>query len=79
MPHDSKGFHSNPAAFQAMQQHMMNQQLAQFMHLQQFGGMSSGYGGTTTATVTTEPEPTKQQPTEPHVADEVNKSASAVQ
>ena len=79
MPHDSKGFHSNPAAFQAMQQHMMNQQLAQFMHLQQFGGMSSGYGGTTTATVTTEPEPTKQQSTEPHVADELNKSASAAQ
>ena len=78
IPHDSKGFHSNPAAFQAMQQHMMNQQLAQFMHMQQFGGMSSGYGGTTTATVTTEPEPTKQQSSE-NVADELNKSVSAAQ
>ena len=67
MPHDNKGLHSNPAAFQAMQQHMMNQQLAQFMHLQQFG--MSGYGDTTTATVSTGPTATKQQSSEPQIED----------
>ena len=56
---DNKDYHSNPAAFQAMQQHMMNQQLAQFMHLSQFN--MSGYGGTTTATISTAPTVIKQQ------------------